>query len=175
MGDLRSDPYPELIPLTVPELRRMVAAMSATEGQREFQFGWSLWRRAHQAVAKRCHRARHQAKHATAHHATDDDAPGDNDLNLAPSRPIHATEAGTLTDAEFERVRVLLPEQKPGLGRPRRDDRQVLCAILWVMESGSSWYELPEEKFGPNSTAQGRYRKWLKEGLWSRIMQALGR
>lgn len=153
----------------------MVTAMSATEGQREFQFGWSLWRRAHQAVAKRCHRVSHKAKHATADHATDNDAPGDRARDLAPIRSIHAAEAGILTDAEWERVRELLPEQKPGLGHPRRDDRQVLCAILWVMESGSSWYELPEEKFGPNSTAHGRYRKWLKEGLWSRIVQALGR
>jgi transposase len=84
-------------------------------------------------------------------------------------------EAGILTDAEWESVRALLPEQKPGQGRPRRDDRQVLCGILWVMDTGASWRELPEEEFGPNSTAHGRYRKWLKEGLWSQIVEALGR
>jgi transposase len=88
----------------------------------------------------------------------------------------HYKEAGILTDAEWERIReLLLPEQKPGEGRPRRDDRQVLCAILWVLDTGASWRELPEEKFGPNSTAHGRYRKWLKEGLWPRIVEALGR
>ncbi len=153
----------------------MVTAMIGTEEQRNFKFGWSLWRRAHQAVAKRCHRASHRAKHSTAHHATDHDGRGGRDPDLAPTKSIHAGEAGSLTDAEWECVRGLLPVQKPGQGRPRRDDRQVLCAILWVMDTGSSWHELPEEKFGPNSTAHGRYRKWLKEGLWSRIVGALGR
>ncbi|MBA3491414.1 MAG: transposase [Rubrobacteraceae bacterium] len=32
-----------------------------------------------------------------------------------------------------------------GQGRPRRDDRQVLCAILWVMDTGATWRELPDE------------------------------
>jgi hypothetical protein len=32
----------------------------------------------------------------------------------------------------------------------------------------------PKEEFGPNSTVHGRYRKWCKEGLWSRIVEALG-
>lgn len=154
----------------------MVIATIGTEEQRNFKFGWSLWRRAHQAVAKRCHKARHRSKYSTAHHATDRDGHRGRDPDPVPRRAVHAKkEAGLLTDAEWERVRELLPVQKPGQGRPRRDDRQVLCAILWVMDTGSSWHELPEEKFGPNSTAHGRYRKWLKEGLWSRIVEALGR
>jgi transposase len=43
------------------------------------------------------------------------------------------------------------------------------------MDTGSSWRDLPEEEFGPNSTLHGRYRKWLKEGLWPQIVEALGR
>lgn len=77
----------------------------------------------------------------------------------APTITVHAKEAGLLADSEWERVRVLLPMQKPGQGRPRRDDRQVLRRILWIMDTGSSWRDLPEEEFGPNSTAHGRYRK----------------
>jgi hypothetical protein len=153
----------------------MVTTMGATEEQREFRLGWSLFRRAHQAVAERCHKASHRAKHATGHYATEHDARRAREPDLAPTGPIHAKEAGLLTDTEWERVREVLPVHKPGQGRPRRDDRQVLRGILWVMDTGSSWREMPEEKFGPNSTAQGRYRKWLKEGLWSRIVQALRR
>ena len=95
----------------------------------------------------------------------------------APTRtPFRATEEATLlTDAQWERVRELLPRQKPGEGPPRRDDRQVLRGILWIMDSGSSWRDLREEKFGPNSTLFGRYRKWCKEGLWPRILETLGR
>lgn len=153
----------------------MVTAMSAPEEHRDFKFGWSLWRRAHQAIARRCHKSSHRAKHASrleAHREPDSDP-----TEAAPAAPTASAykEAGLLTDAEFERVSQLLPKQKPGLGQPRRDDRQVLSGILWVMDTGASWRELPEEKFGPNSTAHGRYRKWLKEGLWPRIVEALGR
>jgi hypothetical protein len=172
-----------LIPPTVVEVRRLIRAMRGPEEQREFRLGWSLFRRAHQAVAKRSHKATHRKKHAIDHmHVIERDGrrkggpdPTDPGEGGALKMPVHVKKGGLLADAEWERVRVLLPPQKPGLGRPRRDDRQVLCGILWIMDTGSSWQDLPEEEFGPNSTVHGRYRKWLKEGLWSRIVEALGR
>lgn len=153
----------------------MVLAMAGPEEQRNFKFGWSLFRRAHQAIARRCHKKSHETKHASQYAARKE--PDPTLAGIATESPTVRShkEAGLLTDAEFERVRELLPVQEPGNGRPRRDDRQVLGGILWVMETGASWRELPEARFGPNSTAHGRYRKWLKEGLWWRIVQALGR
>ena len=157
--------------------------MTGPEEQREFRLGWSLFRRAHQAASKRFHEAAHRARHAASYQ---DDGRAGHDLeptdfcsgegNASTRTPFRADGvAGLLSDAQWERVRELLPRQKPGEGRPRRDDRQVLCGILWIMESGSSWRDLPEEEFGPNSTLHGRYRKWCKEGLWPRIVEALGR
>jgi hypothetical protein len=166
----------------------LISAMRGPEEQREFRLRWSLFRRAHQAVAKRSHEANHSKKHAaTIDHMHLIERDGHRRADGPAS--THPSESGTpkkmavhlkkgallLADAEWERVRALLPKQKPGLGRPRRDDRQVLCGILWIMDTGSSWQDLPEEEFGPNSTVHGRYRKWLKEGLWSRIVEALGR
>ena len=159
----------------MPEVRRLIWAMVGPEEQRDFKLGWSLFRRAHQAIARRCHKESHQTKHAIRHDGRGEPTPDPTDAPTLATTAAHYKEAAILTDAEWEHVRGLLPEQKPGQGRPRRDDRQVLCAILWVMDTGASWRELPEEKFGPNSTAHGRYRKWLKEGLWSRIVQVLGR
>ncbi|MBA3703269.1 MAG: transposase [Rubrobacteraceae bacterium] len=162
----------------------MILAMAGPVEEREFRLGWSLFRRAHQAVAKRSHKATHRAKHAPYddHHATYHDPRRGGDPDLVESSeitasmtPAHAPKAGVLTDQQWKLVSQLLPKQKPGQGRPRRDDRQMLGAILWIMDTGSSWRDLPEEEFGPNSTAHGRYRKWCKEGLWSRIIEALGR
>jgi Putative transposase of IS4/5 family (DUF4096) len=173
-----------LIPPTVPEVRRLIRAMMGPEEQREFRLGWSIFRRAHQAVAKRSHEATHRAKHAPYEpHAThyDPRRGGEPDLLYessearTPTNSTHAPKAGLLTDEQWELVSALLPSQKPGQGRPRRDDPQVLRGILWIMDTGSSWRDLPEEEFGPNSTVHGRYRKWCKEGLWSRIVEALGR
>ena len=173
-----------MIPPTVAEVRRLIRAMRGPEEQREFRLGWSLFRRAHQAVAKRSHKATHRKKHAIDYmHVIERDGrrkggpdptdPGEG--GALPKMPVRVKKGGFLADAEWEHVRALLPKQKPGLGRPRRDERQVLCGILWIMDTGSSWQDLPEEEFGPTSTVCGRYRKWLKEGLWSRIVEALGR
>jgi hypothetical protein len=138
-----------------------------------------VFRRAHQAAAKRSHEARHAA--ASYHddgreERTIEPAESSGEGNASTRTPLRADRAaGLLSDAQWARVRELLPRQKPGEGRPRRDDRQVLCGILWIMDSGSSWRDLPEEEFGPNSTLHGRYRKWCEEGLWPRIVEALGR
>jgi transposase len=79
---------------------------------------------------------------------------------------------GTLTDEKWEQLRPLLPPQKPQTGRPANDHRLIVEGMLWVMRTGSSWRELPE-RFGAWSTVSSRYQRWLKEGLWARILQVL--
>ena len=66
-GISRRVPTPELIPPTIPEVRRLIRAMTGPEEQREFRLGWSLFRRAHQAVSKRFHEAAHRARHAASY------------------------------------------------------------------------------------------------------------
>ena len=144
----------------------MILAMTATEEERDFRLRWSLFRRAHQAVAKRCHKAVHRAKHASGSH----DARGGSEANLSSAMLIETT---TLTEGQWQRVSPLLPAQKPPRGRPRRDLHQVLSGILWVMSTGASWRDIPEEKFGPWQTIYSQYRRWCKEGLWPRIAEAL--
>jgi hypothetical protein len=46
----------ELIPLTVPEVRRLLGGVVwRAFPSVEQVLAWSVWRRHHQAVAKRCH------------------------------------------------------------------------------------------------------------------------
>ena len=45
-----------LIPLTVPEVRRLLTRLVWRADQpADFILSWSLWRRYHQAQARRCH------------------------------------------------------------------------------------------------------------------------
>ena len=51
-----------LIPLTVPEVRRLLwGVVWRALPSVEHVLAWSSWRRHHQAVAKRCHYQRHGA------------------------------------------------------------------------------------------------------------------
>jgi hypothetical protein len=147
------------MPLTVPEVRRLVLAMTEGEERRAFRFGWSVWRRAHQAVTARCHAVR-RARQRT---------PAPTVATLALSPPLPAA----LTDADWDAVRSLLPPQRPPVGRPRHDHRTVLGGIVWVVRTQGSWRDMPRE-FGKWETAYKRYRHWQDTGLWPRIVTALG-
>jgi hypothetical protein len=168
-GDFGGGDEPELIPLRVPEVRRLILAMARAEEEREFRLGWSLWRRAHQAVARRCHSARRAFRHETPLPPGPLRSPTD-----AATEAVAAPTNVRLTDEGWELLKPLLPAQKPLRGRPRRDHRTVIAGMLWVLGSGASWRDLPEKEFGPWQTVYGRYRKWCREGLWQRIVEALG-
>ena len=77
-----------------------------------------------------------------------------------------------LTEAEWTRLRPLLPPRRPRAGRPRHDDRTVLGGILWVVRNGASWRDLPR-RFGKWERAYKRYRVWSDTGLWEQILRTL--
>jgi len=163
-----------LIPPTVPEVRRLILAVTGPEDERAFRIGWSLWRRAHQAVARRCHKTSHAARQVFQRHETPTPPESPTAMPTAVSAGAPPTLFARLTDKEWEEVRPLLPPHPPPAGSPGRDHRTTLAGVLWVLGSGASWRDLPEEKFGPWETVYGRYRRWLKEGRWQQVAETLG-
>lgn len=77
-----------------------------------------------------------------------------------------------LSDARWDRLAPLLPPARPGTGRPNKDHRLVVEAILWRLRTGSPWRDLPDE-FGPWQTAYSRFRRWSQAGVWERALAAL--
>lgn len=144
----------------MPEVRRLVLAMAEREEHRAFRFGWSVWRRAHQAVAARCAAARRAR-------TVERSRP-----RVRASPPV-SLQTG-LTDAEWQAIQALLPPQAPPVGRPRHDHRRVLGGILWVVRTRASWRDLPPE-CGKWETAYKRYRLWHDTGLWPKLIDALDR
>ncbi len=77
-----------------------------------------------------------------------------------------------LSDAQWERLRPLLPPQRPATGRPAKDHRTVVNAILWRLRTGVPWRDLPE-RYGPWQTVYSRFRRWQQAGVWERVLAAL--
>jgi transposase len=75
-----------------------------------------------------------------------------------------------LTDEQWERLKPLLPAQKPKTGRPGKDHRQIINGILWILHTGAPWRDLPE-RFGPCQTVYSRFNKWRQEGRWQRLFE----
>src|SRR5437763_2620722 len=77
-----------------------------------------------------------------------------------------------LSRTQWDRLRPLLPEAKPG-GRPRSVDlREVLDGIFYITRGGCSWRMMPKD-LPPWSTCYDYFYKWRNDGTWAKINDAL--
>jgi len=82
-----------------------------------------------------------------------------------------------LTDTQWEVIKPLIPEGLSGpgrKGRPRRNNRDVVDGILWILRTGAPWKDLPD-RYPPPQTCHRRYQEWVKRGVLDRILEALAR
>jgi len=79
-----------------------------------------------------------------------------------------------LTDAAWRRLAPLLPPQRPVVGRPARDHRTIVNAMLWLTRTGAPWRDLPD-RYGPWRTVATRFYRWTRSGLWQRLLALLQR
>lgn len=76
-----------------------------------------------------------------------------------------------LSDASWQMVEDTVSLPQP-MGRPRRDDRQMLNGIFWILCSGAKWRDLPE-RYGPWKTVYDRFRLWRDDGTFEAVLERL--
>ncbi len=81
----------------------LLAMAEPEEEKRVFQLGWSVYRRAHQAVAARCKKASRAAKRALSR-----ERPSGSDVGGGPKTTAIAPEEAPLTNEEWEMVEPLI-------------------------------------------------------------------
>ena len=95
---------------------------------------------------------------------------------VRPTAPVDDATPWRVDDALWARLEPLLAVEKPHAktGRPRRGDRALFDGLIWLARTGAKWSELPGE-FGSRSTANDRYREWLRAGAfepaWALLQQ----
>jgi len=73
-----------------------------------------------------------------------------------------------LTDKQWNMIESHLP--KPAwTGRPRSNDRMITNGIIYVLTTGCRWQDMPK-RYGDDSTANLRLRKWQQNKTWNRIL-----
>ncbi len=77
-----------------------------------------------------------------------------------------------ISDADFDRIRHLLPGQPGQHGGIARDNRRFLDAVLWVARTGAAWADLPE-RLGNGNSQWRRFDRWAAKGRWAPILAAL--
>jgi transposase len=78
-----------------------------------------------------------------------------------------------LTDAQWERIKDLLPGKKSDPGRTAADNRRFVNAVVYVLKTGIPWADLPG-RFGKPDTARKRFDRWCAAGVWARVAGAAG-
>lgn len=76
-----------------------------------------------------------------------------------------------LADWPWVKVAVFLAADR-GAGRPAKNDRNFIEAVLWWRRTGVPWRDLPSE-FGPWKTVFSRFDRWSRKGKWQRLFAAL--
>ena len=75
-----------------------------------------------------------------------------------------------LTEEQFSKIKPLLPNKPRGV--PRVDDRKVLSGIIFCLQRGYRWSDVPPE-YGPAKTLYNRYKRWSEAGVFERIFKTL--
>ena len=69
---------------------------------------------------------------------------------------------------------VLGPEKAPGTpGRPATPSRLIFDALVYVLRTGCQWQALPRQEYAPGSTVHGRFRQWVKRGVFERAWKVV--
>jgi transposase len=79
---------------------------------------------------------------------------------------------GDLSNEQWERLKPLLPPEKPLTGKPNNDHRTVVNGILWILRTGAPWRDLPE-RYGKWQSVATRFYRWQKAGVWNQILEHL--
>jgi transposase len=80
-----------------------------------------------------------------------------------------------LSDVQWERIREHFPEENIPDGRPGRKPvpaRQILDAVLWILNTGAQWHMLPQ--CYPNyKTVHRRFQQWCQQEVLRAVLTDL--
>ena len=74
-----------------------------------------------------------------------------------------------IPDVVWNEIKNLIPEKKSSVGRPLSDAKLTLSGVFYIMVTGAQWRCLPYY-YGKPSTVHGRFRCWINDGVFERIL-----
>jgi transposase len=77
-----------------------------------------------------------------------------------------------ISDADWDRIKDLLPGQPGQHGGLAQDNRRFLNAVLWIARTGAPWRDLPQ-RLGNWNSVWRRFDRWTTKGVWARVLDAL--
>lgn len=77
-----------------------------------------------------------------------------------------------LTDAQYERIRDILPSKASDSGRTAENNHRFINGVIWVLRSGAHWHDMPE-RYGNWKIVHKRFSHWANKGVWEAVFARL--
>ena len=77
-----------------------------------------------------------------------------------------------LSQAQWERIKAMLPGKKEDRGVTAADNRLFVDGVLWMLRSGARWKDLPP-RYGKWKSVHKRFTRWAQAGIWEKIFESL--
>src|SRR5581483_299243 len=77
-----------------------------------------------------------------------------------------------ISDADWDRIKDLLPGRPGQTGWLAQDNRRFIDAVLWIAKTGAPWRDLPE-RLGHWNSVWRRFDRRARQGTWARVFAAL--
>ena len=74
-----------------------------------------------------------------------------------------------LSEAQMTRLEPVFPKSH---GKPRVDDKRVLCGIIFLNRTGLRWRDAPAA-YGPHKTWYSRWKRCSEKGIFARMLLEL--
>lgn len=75
-----------------------------------------------------------------------------------------------ITDNLWKEISEFLVRKEKTVGRPAHDARLTLSGILYIMQTGAQWRNLPDY-YGKKSTVHGWLMVWIRSGIFYKIFE----
>jgi transposase len=79
---------------------------------------------------------------------------------------------GELNEAQWQKLKSLLPPQYSHRGRPNLPHRRIVNGILWILRTGAPWRDLPR-RYGKWQSVACRFYRWRRAGVWTKVLGML--
>ena len=75
-----------------------------------------------------------------------------------------------ISDRVWGIIEPYLPGRKGKVGRPAKNNREFINAVIWVLRSGSPWRDLPPD-YGNWNNVHRRFCRWRDKGIWESLLK----
>ena len=79
-----------------------------------------------------------------------------------------------ILDRAWKIIEHHLPWRAGTKSRSAKDNRKFINAVIWILQTGAPWRDLPPE-YGDWNNTHRRFTRWRDKGIWAKLFEIVKR